>query len=432
MNRLVVALLLLSSLPAWPQPLSFEKEFEVKLCPSSAQLAAPVQGDPGATMALVQQIYQLTGPKLGCRFVEPSYLLCLADLRPYTSNNGFMTDPQPQDEDMVDRLNRFLVPRGFSLHPKQRDAQGRVNSFSLHSLEGLDRRTRETHLSWIPRYRRETGWAGYYQWKRDIWKNMPDREVGYDRVEGVMLGYPDAAVDGYSEDIARDPACYVDAYLPQAYHYDGGLPIFRLPWQAATDAGVMAQEREWNTFLSQAYATPQHQALEQQVEFRQQRVRRWREQSQPDRRCWEWRRWGLEYLEPPPAPLDSDLERWGNENASKVAQVLAENADLVQAAEACGNSRLRSLHLWSWLMRGLCQPQSPAGELWQTYLRHHPASARELLQQELSRRARDPRPAGLQRMLSSSQTRALWPDLDTVVQKEVLKAAHKWGVEFCP
>jgi len=444
MNRLCLllsCLFVMSSL-ALAEPLSYQKEFELQICPDASQLAPPLHGDPEAAMRLVRELYQLAGPKIGSRFVESCYLLCLGDLRPYGAWNGFMVDPKPGDDEIVDALNRYLVPRGYSLHMHPARAGGKVESFSIHSLEGLDKRTRETRLAWIPRYHRETGWAGYYQWKKDIYKRLPKGGHTFDRVEGVMLGYPDAAVDHQEEMVWSNWPTTVDAYLPESAYYDCGLPVFSLRWQDSTDPGLVALEEEWRNFLGQAYASPIHRALASDQQFvAARRVKLSRDSDKQgfphgDARYGEYRRLGYTWHSDEKRDLDSQLERWLPAHAGELATALVENSDLQQVAEAAGLPRLRSHHLWSWILRGSCAPGGDAASLFEVFRRHHGDSLLWLYRRELSERASiierrgalqadpgwDSEP--LVQMLNSSYCRSVFEQIPAAEQLAVFQAVE--------
>ncbi|MBX3171751.1 MAG: hypothetical protein KF760_30350 [Candidatus Eremiobacteraeota bacterium] len=424
------------------EPLSYQKEFELQLCPDGSKLEPPLSGDAEATMKLVRELFERAGPKIGSRFVESCYLLCLGDLRPYAAWNGFMTDPQPQDDEVIDNLNRYLVPRGYSLHlhkPRPGEKQG---SFSLHSLEGLDKRTRETRLAWIPRYRRETGWPGYYRWKKEIYRRLPEKgPYNFDKVEGVMLGYPDVAVEHFENLVWSDWPTTVDAYLPESRFYTCGLPIYSLRWQDAADPGLVALESEWRTFLAAAWASPTHKALAREQAFIHARRQRTLEEAKPDTlpngdaRYAEAFRYGYTWRAREECELDSDLERWLPAHAGDLCQALAENSNLQEVARASGHPRLRSEHLWSWILRGSCLPDSDAGRLFEVFQRQHPDVLLQLYRKQLNdkaeqilRRGETDNPGwdgqAFAQMLGCSYCRSLFPQLAGWEQQVVLKAAR--------
>ncbi len=271
LRSLLLSLLLLTLAQA--RTSSHEDEFEVKMAPAGTPLTAPVAGDPVATMKLVWELYRAAGPRIGNRFVEPCYLLCLGDLRPYAAWNGFIIDPQPEDEAIYDRINEILVPRGLSIHPRKMDEKGRVEAFSLRSLAGLEKRTRESKLDWVPKYDRATGWPGYYAWKDECYKRLPKGGDAFHLVEGIMLGYPDPAVEHFPELVWSQWPTTVEATIPAASYYLCGKPIFSLRSSDSAHPAVVATETEWENFLTRCYRTSEHQKLAAEPKFVEERLR---------------------------------------------------------------------------------------------------------------------------------------------------------------
>ncbi len=381
---LVVVLLHLCLAPAWAEAFSYDSEFEVRLCPRGTELAPPIAGDPVAAMELVRHLYELAGPKIGSRFVEPCYLLCLGDLRPYAAWNGFMVDPQPQDDEVYDRLNRYLVPRGFSLHIQKPRAGGQVASFSLYSLEGLDKRTRESTLPWVPRYRRQTGWRGYYAWMREVLRRCPEGDANFGhRVEGLRLGYPDAALAHYEELVFDYWPTTVDSTVPLAYYYQNGVPVFSLRCQDANDPGVVRLESEWNGFLEAAYDTPIHRRLAGVPEFLQ--ARRLRCSDNPRYR--EAGRLGLT-LDSSPEDLNSGHERWLALHVEDLVARMQSTSDLRDLARLGSSVDLSGWNVWAWLLRGSLGQEPAASKLYQAFRDLYPEVLLAHYGRELQLRAR--------------------------------------------
>lgn len=392
--RILCLLLLLTSL-ARANPTSFEKEFETQLVPDGSKLAASISGDPEKTMELVRELYRIAGPKIGSRFVEPVYLLVLGDQRPYGAWNGFMVDPQPEDDAVIEKLNAYLVPRGFSIHPRKVDEKGRVQAFSLRSLAGLEKRTRESHLTWVPRYDRNTGWQGYYAWKKSIYQALPkEREKdAFHFAEGIMLGYPDAAVEHFKELAYENWPTTVEASIPSAYYYLNGVPIFELRATDANEAGVVAKEEQWEKFLSTCYRTTAHKELEKRPDFIAERLRlhsqgRTKELFSGDGRYGEARRLGLTDRRQGQIPLSSLHERWLSRNVSTILKAFEGTPDLVEVARLGGEVELSSQHLWSWLLRGSFEENTDAGRLYQAFSQRYPSTFANLYRRELDDRTR--------------------------------------------
>jgi len=318
---------------------------------------------------LATHLYRLAGPRIGCRFLESTYLLCLGDMRPYAAGNGYLPDPRPEDALIIDRLNAYLIPRGLSLHARKPDAQGRVQAFSLRSLRGLERRTQSSQLDWVPRYLCSQGWPGYYQWKSQIWKHMPDRASGYDRVEGIMLGYPDSAVAGYPG-LAIDGPEAVQSQIAGTDQYLCDQPNFWLRWPNTSAPDVATCEQEWGDFLTRAYASATHQQLAQDPVFL--RARQRVVEQNPQLFGSERRRLGLEVVSSPLRSIDRQQENWFRQKPARLWEAVAQTADLSQIAELAGGPRLNGHQIAGWLRRGQLGQDPLAAELTQLYSQRHP------------------------------------------------------------
>ena len=352
-------------------PLFAEQEFETQMCPEGTPILPSPQGDPQATIELASQLYQLAGPRLGCRFFESTYLLCLGDLRPYAAYNGYLPDPTPEDSRTLDRLNEYLVPRGFSLHGRKADFQGRVQAFSLRSLRGLESYTHKTRLSWVPKYSLSSGWPGYYKWKNEIWKGMPDRANGFDRVEGVMLGYPPVAIENF-QNLNFLGFQAVRSYVRESDRYLCDEPAFWLRWQDAQHPEVVDREQQWGSFLEKAYATPKHQNIAKDPTFLAARTRV--AEQNPDLRGSELERLGLRIEPAPSNRVDSQQEAWFRSRPSGLWQALEASSSLPEIALRSGGPRVTGEQIAEWLRRGTSQADPLAHELAQRYRQLHPVA----------------------------------------------------------
>ncbi|MBI3925334.1 MAG: hypothetical protein HY319_07340 [Armatimonadetes bacterium] len=242
-------------------------------------LVLPLSAEtPDKTMELCEELFVPAGPGIGCRFVESCYLLTLGGMRPYGAWNGFMTDPKPEDDAALADLNRFLEPRGLRLEP-----QGKA-SFSLYSLEGLERCTGRSRLSWVPPFRHSEGWEGFERWKKECFRRLdqvPCR-LGQTRghlFEGLMLGYPDAAIEHYEELNPGSPTT-ITSFAPAIDYYECGLPAYDLRAQDINHPEILACEKDWGDFLRAAYESEPHRRLEQNPAFRD---------ARRDRLHWNWK-----------------------------------------------------------------------------------------------------------------------------------------------
>ena len=242
--------------------LSDQARFETLLVDGPRRPGA--SGDGQAAMALAIDLFERAGPRLGCRFVESCYLLALGDLRPNGSWNGFIREPQDTDGEVLDALNRELVPGGLSLHPA-----GTGRSWGLYSLGGLELRTRQCSFPWVPRYERSSWWEGFYLWRDRFWKACEEQfEPGWGWFdEGFMLGYPDQALLDYPSMKAAGWKGTVAAPLELADLYRCGLPNF-LQWpESREDPDIQGVVSAWSQFLKCAYASPGHLQLRSRPDF---------------------------------------------------------------------------------------------------------------------------------------------------------------------
>jgi hypothetical protein len=295
------------------------------------------------------------------------------------------------------------------------DQQGRVNSFSLHSLAGLERRTHSTHLAWVPPFSRSSGWKGYYEWKKEIWNRMPDHsQPNYDRVEGLLLGYPDAPIEHWRQ-LTQEPNLQVMAHVAGADFYSCGLPLFAMLPKDCLDPAVEKLEREWGRFLTRAYASKENAALEANPEFHRARLQ-YLQTYYHDAPTPEARRLGL-YLERGDGPLDSLHERWLQVHLETALTALNHHADLTQAAQQCAGSGLGAHHLWAWIWSGSLGGNPARQRLFETFRSHHPEALHQLYLSNLH----DCPLVELPRALESKYGRSVFSGLSPGEQESLLK-----------
>lgn len=410
--------------------LSHQREFETSLCPEGTTLSPGCEGDPQKAMELAAELFRQAGPKLGCRFVESCYLLVLGDQRPYGGWNGFIEGYQASDEEVFDQLNRYLVPRGLSIHPENPTwrGEGKVGAWSMYSLSGLEKRTRDCQISWMPRYQRSTGWAGRYRWEkqaRSAYQAQPGTKT-YHLMEGFMLGYPDAAIVNCQEVFAR-PFDTLEANIGAAYYYECGVPCFSYRTEDLSDPGIVRTEQEWSSFLERAYASGTHQQLAGQADFVQARLQR-----SPKTTCWYFegqRRSGQKVTR---SGSDRDVEEWFVQHRQELCGWLAQESDLWRVVEKIPAIRGREVTygiLVDILCRGLFQDQQPWAEMAQQTLRSSPKVASQFVQQQFIKAAQvtarldgDQFSSGLPYLFGCKNGMKLFGELDSESQIQVVKA----------
>lgn len=325
-------------------------------------------------MRFAFQLYKIAGPRLGNRLVEPCNLLCLGDLRPYASWNGYIRDPQPQDEEVIDRLNQFLVPRGYSLHPKQANPQGQVATYSVHSLAGLEWTTSRSKLAWVPKYSRATGWPGYYAWKEQIHKNLAGVPDEWHKVEGIMLGYSDSAVSHYSE-IAFNWPLSVDVWFPGSLFFNCGQPVPGLRWQDCRASDVLEFEQSWGGFLQKAYSEQQLQPFLSDPEFMAER------QDRNDQKIASFHNQD---------PYNSAAaERTAADKLEELLRLTPLHADLSKLALLAQLPQNGQFTLKDWIWRGAIPGLDPqARRFYQVFAKSHPQDCLQLRTRQLESRLR--------------------------------------------
>ncbi len=266
--RYLLGFLILFLAPGWAdEQLSTQPRFEVKIAPAGLQ-PTPCGRDVEKTVDFVLELYKRAGPRLGCRFVESAYLLALADWRARGAWNGFLAPVGPADLARIDELNRWLVPQGLSLHVHQEKDR---TVMDVLSLGGLEYTAQQSKLKWVAPYVRTTGWAGGYQWFQDtqlrLNNSQPLHTLPFHYLEGFVLGYPDRSIEGYLSPAGDHTLFTVTATIPEVYRFVNGVPLFDLLAQDCNDPGVLATEKNWNTFLQKVYDHPRMQALFNSQEF---------------------------------------------------------------------------------------------------------------------------------------------------------------------
>lgn len=339
--------------------ISFKPHFEEELFPGPITAPAQSLGDPEKAMRFAESLLKKAGPRVGERMFESCNLLCLGDLRPYASWNGFLLDHQESDDAAIDRLNHYLVPLGYSLHPKVAREDGQVPTFSLHSLAGLEFTTRRSKLNWVPKYDRRTGWKGYYAWKAQMYKNLPADEFQYHKIEGIMLGYPDSAVDHFGSLCVRFPFS-IGATIPNVGFYSCGVPIYDIKLEDINLPDIVDHEKTWSQFLQKAYASKINQRLLAQPEFRQHYLG-------VDQRRLETSLFSYD--------LNTRSERWLLANQNQLASMAAKYENLETLSRLLGRASIRVSNLRDWLLRGALKDGDAASvKFFKAYQAAHPAA----------------------------------------------------------
>lgn len=242
-------------------------------------IAEPLTGTQ--TAELVQQLYQIAGPRIGSLLVESNIVLTLAGARGKTY--FAIAHPQTEDTDHLDRINTHLKEQGMRFcFTKQPDGSSPTLKGYIQNLQGYERVSRLTHKFGIRQFDASGGWEGLRQWDQETLQNLYEqqsqgkiaREAGdvVHILEGVALGYPDQAIeDRLYEGIHERTADMIRADIPEVDIYQGEAPLFNYYKNHSNAGDIKNTINLWRTILQDFYAHPWHQALTNDQEFKQMR-----------------------------------------------------------------------------------------------------------------------------------------------------------------
>lgn len=249
--------------------LATSPRFELLIDDGAAQVDRTVSAN--ATVQTFLQMYRTAGPRLGCRFVDASTMLTLSGARALTDWNGAFHDLQADDLHEFENLNRWLVPRGISVHVNQDPDREGSYGLSVVNLAGLERMSRATRIAGFEPYFATSGWRGYYEWTDRVLERLSrNPQLGVDGVHayfGVLLGYPDRAILDYLRARNRSPRQMIGSDTPWTTYYECGVASFRFPANDYDDATIVATERVWGDLLEAIYTSPEMRSLEADAEF---------------------------------------------------------------------------------------------------------------------------------------------------------------------
>lgn len=239
--------------------------------------------DVNTTMSRLATLYEQAGPRLGCLLVEANVLLLLADLRAKT--DLMLYEPTHGDHQRLEGMQPTLAGMGmrWKLEPiiRRHPVDGRDYSMIfLESLGGYAHVSRVTSMRGVVPFDPISGWEGLNDWMHatlaDLRATYEPEPILFDRWLGLLLGYPDRAVDDLCQALAhgRDYHQFAEARLPAVHRYGGALPIFRFAPEHADDPGTVATCAMWEVRLAGIYASAWHQQLVADPAFQEARRRR--------------------------------------------------------------------------------------------------------------------------------------------------------------
>lgn len=244
-----------------------------------------------AIVTRLTRLYAAAGPRIGCALVEANNLLVLADLR--GSTNFVLFEPTDADRAIFARLGDLVGELGLRIKitEETRNANGRMcSTVVLESLAGYAYISRQTKMPGFTPLDASTGWSGWATWAKAVFRGLqathPDEseELHYDRWFGVVLGYPDQAVEDAIQwqREGKEWRWMAEANLPSVERYHGAEPSFNFAPAHTNDPGIVETIATWEHLLEAVYASPEHLQLTNDPIF--QTARREREESR------KWRR----------------------------------------------------------------------------------------------------------------------------------------------
>lgn len=227
-NRILLALLILLTVPCLGQSALSEAK---------------------STAKLLDSLYKKAGPQVGCLLYEPEILLTIAGFRP--TRGGYSDKLSAADQAKVEGLNGLAEGLRFEF---------KDTSITVHSLKGLERMTSQSKLPSITPFKSEEGWSGFDAWFPKYRKTLEN--AGVDKVSahvyGIRAGLPDSAIRATIA-MRSDPLDYdryVELDIPGQDRLETDLTIRVMP-EDVEAPDVVATQQSWGGFLGSFYSLPE-------------------------------------------------------------------------------------------------------------------------------------------------------------------------------
>lgn len=202
---------------------------------------------PLSLAAIVEQVarfYAAVGPHVCCTFVEPEMLLVVAGLR--ADANLLVFEPTQGDEEAVQRLNAAMQPDDLQAKLAEEtitNANGRpCRTLLIDNLAGYAYVSRQTGMRGVSVYDAATGRPGWEHWYQDtldgLKANYEPDPILWDRWLGLLLGYPDCAIDALCRNLTAGRwgnTGLVSIEIPGMRRYPCALPSFSYDRADAND-----------------------------------------------------------------------------------------------------------------------------------------------------------------------------------------------------
>lgn len=238
------------------------------------------------TAAIVEELYDIAGPRIGSQFVESNIVLTLAGARGQTE--FFIKNPQTGDRAIINKINEELLKKGMKIYPV-----GEVNTettdgsefqtVNLMNLHGFERSSKLSHIPGIIPFDSSTGWDGFQQWNSETFSRMkelakqgqfpfPESKI-HSVVAGVKKGYPDQAIYDAVEwwGINDRQSPITDSDIKHVSLYHGAEPNFLYRPDHKNNPDIQQVISNWGDMLENFYNTPWHQQIKTDQQFIQAR-----------------------------------------------------------------------------------------------------------------------------------------------------------------
>ena len=245
---------------------------------SPTYIPEPLSGEE--TAAVIADLYDLAGPRLGAAFVEANIVLTIAGARGQT--DFLIHDPREEDRETIKKMDEALKSRGMSMRtvggvinrPNERDTL-RVH---LRNLRGYERVSKLTRIPGILPFEASTGWEEFYEWNKQCSSNLeelsatgklpfPESEID-DVRGGVYMGYPDQAIYDVVEWSGKNTQSPIkDSAIPHVALYGGAEPNFLYRPDHENDPGIKQTVSEWGKILENFYTSPWHTNIKNNPQF---------------------------------------------------------------------------------------------------------------------------------------------------------------------
>lgn len=229
------------------------------------------------TSKRIFEIYNALGPEVGCHFVDPNVVLAIAGLKGLADAHWVMLNKERSER--IKKLNDQMSLHGLKISYRKNLGDGfTLESMSIYSLKGLERKTNTTKIPGVIPFDSRSGWEGFNKWDSEISKSLElaqkreeiPAEVRVGVLESIILGYPDQAIWDFEECLRTRRKEDMETGLAQAdilsvssyaQKYQGAIPEFLFYPEHANDPEIISYIKEAREVLKEFYDSPWHQEL---------------------------------------------------------------------------------------------------------------------------------------------------------------------------